>query len=80
MYIDDLEFKGLVERKQNPANRRENLITLTPSGKEYAKKTYQIMKEVHNDLLLEHLSKEEMQELRKILYKAVIGLENKSKS
>ncbi len=77
MYIDDLEFKGLVERKQNPANRRENLIALTPSGKEYAKKTYQIMKEVHNDLLLEHLSKEEMQELRKILYKAVIGLENK---
>ncbi|MCX2717058.1 MarR family transcriptional regulator [Helicobacter sp. MIT 21-1697] len=77
MYIDDLESKGLVERKQNPANRRENLITLTPSGKEYAQKTYQIMKEVHNDLLLEYISEEEMQELHRILYKAIIGLEHK---
>lgn len=77
MYIDDLESKGLVQRKQNPANRRENLISLTPKGKEWAKQTYQIMKEVHNDLLLEYISKEEMKKLHKILYKAVIGLREK---
>lgn len=79
MYIDDLESKDLVKRKKNPSNRRENLITLTPKGREYAKQTYQILKEVQNDLLLEHLSKEEMQELHRILYKAVVGLKNKEK-
>lgn len=38
-----------------------------------------MMKEVHNDLLLEHISEDEMKELHRILHKAVIGLENKER-
>ncbi|WP_334092337.1 MarR family winged helix-turn-helix transcriptional regulator [Helicobacter typhlonius] len=79
MYVDDLESKGLATRKQNPKNRRENLIVLTPSGRQCAEQTYQMMKEVHNDLLLEHISEDEMKELHRILHKAVIGLENKER-
>lgn len=34
--IDLLQEKGLLERKQNPNNRKENLIVLTKSGQQIA--------------------------------------------
>lgn len=35
MVIDNLEKSGLVERQQNPEDRRSMLIHLTPKGKEF---------------------------------------------
>ncbi|MFN2607177.1 MAG: MarR family winged helix-turn-helix transcriptional regulator [Acidimicrobiales bacterium] len=32
--VDDLEARGLVERRRNPADRRSNAIHLTPDGRE----------------------------------------------
>jgi DNA-binding MarR family transcriptional regulator len=36
--IDDLERKGAVERRKNPADRRSYALVLTPSGKQLQKK------------------------------------------
>lgn len=76
LHIDELESAKLVKRKQNPNNRRENLITLTQKGREYAKQTYQMMLDVHTDLLSPHLSTDEIATLQALLYKAFTGLQN----
>ena len=75
LHIDELESAKLVKRKQNPNNRRENLITLTQKGKECARQTYQIMQDVHTDLLSPYLSTDEINTLQALLYKAFTGLE-----
>lgn len=36
--IDALASRGLLERKQNPKNRRENIISTTKKGKELVAK------------------------------------------
>lgn len=36
--IDALASRGLLERKQNPKNRRENIISTTKKGKELVNK------------------------------------------
>lgn len=76
LHIDELESAKLVKRKQNPNNRRENLITLTQKGREYAKQTYQMMLDVHTDLLSPYLSTDEIATLQALLYKAFTGLQN----
>lgn len=74
LFIDELESAGLVRREKNPKNRRENLIILTDSGRVLSKQSFEIMLEVHNDLLLPHLSKEEVKSLHSLLLRAVRGL------
>ena len=36
--IDDLERKGVVQRRRNPEDRRSYLLTLTPKGKTFQKR------------------------------------------
>lgn len=67
--IDDLEQKGLVYREKNPKNRRENIICLTEEGKKVAVKTFQLMLSYQEKILLQYISKEEMQALHSILLK-----------
>lgn len=76
LHIDELESAKLVKRKQNPNNRRENLITLTQKGRECAKQTYQIMLDVHTGLLSPCLSTDEISTLQALLHKAFTGLES----
>lgn len=74
IFIDELEFAGLVWRQKNPKNRRENLIVLTDSGKKLSEQSFQIMLEVHKDLLLPHLDKKEVELLHNLLLRVVSGL------
>ncbi|MFQ6342306.1 MarR family winged helix-turn-helix transcriptional regulator [Campylobacter sp. VTCC 70190] len=86
MRLDDLEALGLVKRKQNPNNRRENLISLSKKGEEIAQKSYELMLEVHNEILLQSLGAKGMAQLQELLFKAVKACEqaeptqNKSKA
>ncbi|RSI10630.1 transcriptional regulator SlyA [Streptococcus sanguinis] len=52
--IDCLEMKGLIFRKRNPLDRRQNIVLLTDSGRELVEtmwlKMLEVEKEVLNDL------------------------------
>jgi DNA-binding MarR family transcriptional regulator len=38
--IDELEGKGLVQRRQDPADRRKNVVAFTPAGRATLKKAF----------------------------------------
>lgn len=73
IFIDELESAGLVRREKNPKNRRENLIILTDSGRALSQQSFQIMLEVHDELLSPYLSKGEMQLLHSLLWRVANG-------
>ena len=75
MRLDELENLGLIKRKQNPKNRRENLISLTKKGKDMAQKSYALMLKVHNEALLDSLGAEGIEQLQSLLFRAVKGIE-----
>jgi DNA-binding MarR family transcriptional regulator len=47
--LDDLEERGLVLRKRDPADRRRHLVTLTPEGRETLEKFRAISKSVETE-------------------------------
>ena len=45
LIVDNLEERGLVERRADPADRRRKLVALTPEGKEAAQRALRIKRE-----------------------------------
>jgi DNA-binding MarR family transcriptional regulator len=45
LIVDNLEERGLVERRPDPADRRRKLVALTPEGKEAAQLALRIKRE-----------------------------------
>ena len=45
LIVDNLEERGLVERRPDPADRRRKLVALTPEGKEAAQRVLRIKRE-----------------------------------
>jgi len=70
--IDDLEKKGLVERKEHPTDRRSHAVYLTSKGKEAVGKAHHLALTVDRQFL-ECLSAKEQKELRQILRKLVVA-------
>ena len=66
--IDSLESKGLLERRKNPTNRKENLIIITEEGKKQAKTIFAATLQCERSLL-NALSDEEFATLHKLLVK-----------
>lgn len=49
--IDSLENKGLVKRTPNPADRRENLLSITPAGEKTVRQYHEIEQRLSDELL-----------------------------
>jgi DNA-binding MarR family transcriptional regulator len=45
LIVDNLEERGLVERRPDPADRRRKLVALTPEGKEAAQRVLRVKRE-----------------------------------
>jgi DNA-binding MarR family transcriptional regulator len=64
--LDDLEERGLIERRRDPSDRRRHLVTLTPAGKETLTSLRSIAGRVEDEFF-EPLDAEERETLRTLL-------------
>ena len=65
--VDRLYEKSYVNRKENPADRRQKMIEITKKGSDLLAEMYDCEKKV--DTLLSNLNKKEVSELNRILDK-----------
>lgn len=66
--VDDLENKGLVERKDNPVDRRAYALVLTPKGKSILPRVQKLCVAAEGRFL-SHLSPKDQREFVEILQK-----------
>jgi DNA-binding MarR family transcriptional regulator len=65
-FVDSLEERGLLERRQNPDDRRARALYLTPSGRELLGRAFAVAVD-HEQRLTSDLSGEERQQLLDLL-------------
>jgi DNA-binding MarR family transcriptional regulator len=68
--VDDVETRGLVERRPNPGDRRSYLVTLTPAGKRTLNAGRRVAKTVSDEIVAK-LGEDGDRELRALLRKLV---------
>jgi len=49
--IDDLQLKGLVQRRQDPDDRRKNVVELTDAGRSTVRQADKAVAQVERDFL-----------------------------
>lgn len=64
--VNDLEERGLVERKPHPDNRRAKLVSLTPAGRKLVELVHRTVRD-DAPPAIQHLSKTDLAHLRRIL-------------
>jgi DNA-binding MarR family transcriptional regulator len=64
--LDELEAKGLIERRRDPSDRRRHLVSLTPAGEEALQRLRAIAKQV-DDEFFEPLDAAERKTLKGLL-------------
>lgn len=65
-FVDSLEERGVLERRQNPDDRRARALYLTPAGREMLGRAFAVATE-HEQRLTSDLSDEEREQLLELL-------------
>jgi DNA-binding MarR family transcriptional regulator len=73
--IDDLEERGLVERRAHPSDRRAYALHVTEAGRETLSQGREVVKEVQDELLAP-LDESEREQLRGLLIRLVTAAGN----
>lgn len=73
--LNKLEYKGYIIRKQNPDNKRENIISLTQKGSAILNNMRDVLNE-WNEILYEGMTQEDIETFKRLTGKMV---ENVSK-
>ncbi|MGZ4182824.1 MAG: MarR family winged helix-turn-helix transcriptional regulator [Solirubrobacteraceae bacterium] len=73
--IDDLERKGLVERRAHPSDRRAYALHVTDAGRETLARGREVVQEVEDELLAP-LDDAEREQLRSLLLRLVTAAGN----
>jgi DNA-binding MarR family transcriptional regulator len=68
--IDALEQKGLARREQNPSNRREYMVRITPEGKKILGRMERAMSKATLKFT-DHLNEDEKADLSRLLLKCI---------
>jgi DNA-binding MarR family transcriptional regulator len=68
--VDDLAQRDLISRTTDPADRRRNLIRLTPSGRRLVRRATTQSRRIHRELL-SALSRDEQESVRQLLDRAL---------
>ncbi len=71
--IDELEARGLVERRRHPTDRRAHALHLTEQGREALASGRKLAREAQSDLL-EPLSPAERKQFHEMLLRVALGL------
>jgi DNA-binding MarR family transcriptional regulator len=75
--VDRLETKGFVERRDNPADRRQKMVALTESGAAIRLEIRDAVVALEDARLKPILSSEEQNELKRLLKKILAGSDEK---
>lgn len=70
LLLNDLEDRGFVERRRDPADRRRHIVTMTPEGRQ-ALRQAEAAQQTLEDEMLGSLTKEERVTLAHLLRKAI---------
>ncbi len=73
--LNKLERKGFIMRKQNPNNKRENIISITQKGTDILNNMRAVLKE-WNEILYEGMSKEDVASVKRLTGKMVENVAN----
>ena len=73
--LNKLELKGFIMRKQNPNNKRENIISLTQKGKDILVNMSAVLIE-WNEILYDGMSKEDIATVKRLTGKMVENVAN----
>ncbi len=76
--IDELEARGLVERRPHPSDRRAHALHITDAGRETLARGRRIARQAQEELLAP-LNEEEREQLRSLLLRLVVSSGNVGK-
>jgi len=75
--LDDLEERGLIERRRDPSDRRRHLVQMTAEGKKTLRRLRALARELEDDFL-EPLTDAEREQLHALLLKLAAKHEPRS--